>query len=261
MVDLKLNERYAERIFDMKKFTGLVLALIMLCSTASAEEILFRGIPWGTNVLDVLSSLELIDADGVDKNSGVDVHKLVHVYESDVEEFGSQRLIGYSSFEDCGYICTPVIASDMVVAEYKVAWLELQFLFGITDEKVSCKKSDSEFYSGKYEFRPDDYVSAYEDLVGKLTWLYGEPVVEETVENDSYFTKHRHEKYARWDGANDTSVLLYVKYYTDDTNKYQYELSIEYAKTDIEDRIAFIEQFFAQKERDIKYNDVNTEGL
>lgn len=245
----------------MKKFFCLVIVLFSLSSIACAEEITFRGIPWGANVSEVLSSLELVNADEVDRNSGVDKYKLVCVYESDIEEFGSQRLIEFSSFEDCGYTCSPLMAFNMMVAEYKVSWLELQFLFGIADEKVSREQSDSEFYSAKYKFRPDDYVTAYEDLLDKLIWLYGEPIVEETVNNDSYLTKHRHERYARWNGENDTSVLLYVLYYTDDTNKSRYELSIEYAKTDVLERAEFIEHYFEQEERNTKYNSSNTDGL
>ena len=245
----------------MKKFLMFLLVFLMVSSVAYAEEITFRGIPWGTNVLDVLSSLELVNADGIDKDSGIDVHRLVHVYESDVEEFGSQRLIGYSSFEDCGYTCTPAVSSDMVVAEYKVSWLELQFLYGIEDGEVSRDQRNAELYSGKYEFRPDDYVAAYEDLLDKMIWLYGEPVVNETINNDSYLTKHRHERYARWNGDNNTAVILYVKYYTDDTNIYQYELSIEYAKTDVLDKVDFIERYFEQEARNERYNAENTDGL
>lgn len=245
----------------MKKLFCLMLVLLLLTSIAYADEITFRNITWGANVSEVLSSLELVNADEVDKNSGVDKYKLVCVYESDIEEFGSQQLSDFSSFEDCGYTCSPLMAFNMMVAEHKVSWLELQFLFGIVDEKVSREQSDSEFYSAKYKFSPDDYVAAYEDLLDKLIWLYGEPIIEEIVDNDSSLTKHRHERYARWDGENDTSILLYVKYYTDDTNKHQYELSIEYAKTDVSEKVEFIEHYFKQEERNNKYNTSNTDGL
>ena len=241
----------------MKKIIALLLLLITICSVASAEEILFRDIPWETNIIDVLSLLELIDAEGVGKDSGIDAHKLVHILETSIEE----RIIDFSSFENCGYTCYPVVSSDLIVAGYDVSWLELQFLYGIIDGKVSHEQSETELYSGKYEFRPDDYVAAYEDLLDKLIWLYGEPVVEEAIDNDSYLTKHRHERYAKWDGADNTSVLLYVKYYTDDTNIHRYELSIEYAKTDVSEKVEFIENYFEQEERNKKYNDENTDGL
>lgn len=245
----------------MKKLFCLMLVFLSLTSIAYADEIMFRDIPWGANVSEVLSSLGLVNADEVDKNSDVDKYRLVCVYESDIEEFGSQQLCEFSSFENCGYTCSPLMAFNMTVAEHKVSWLKLQFLFGITDGNVSREQSDSEFYSAKYQFSPDDYVTAYEDLLDKLIWLYGEPIVEETVDNDSYLTNHRHERYARWDGENDTSALLYVKYYTDDTNKSRHELSIEYAKTDVSEKVEFIEHYFEQEERNSKYNSDNTDGL
>ena len=34
----------------MKRLVSLLLITIMLCSGAFADEILFRGIPWGSNV-------------------------------------------------------------------------------------------------------------------------------------------------------------------------------------------------------------------
>lgn len=245
----------------MRKILTFLLMFLTISSVACAEEITFRGIPWGLNISDTLSKLDLYDTEKIEENSNIDVHKIVCVYESHLEEFGSQRLIEYSSFENCGYKCTPRVSTDIVVAGYDVKWLELQFLYGIEDGEVSCDQRNAELYSGKYEFRPDDYVAAYEDLLNKMIWLYGEPVVNETVNNDSYLTKHRHERYARWNGDNDTAVLLYVKYYTDDTNIYRYELSIEYAKTDVLDKVDFIERYFEQEARNEKYNAENTDGL
>lgn len=245
----------------MKKMIALIVMILVMASMASAQEIRFRNIEWTTDVITVLEQLDLIDVNKAKNEEKSDMYKLVQVHEANINEFGSERMIEYSCFDNSGYVCMPVLGSKLVVAEHEVKWLELQFVYGMIDGKVSREQSDSQLYTAKYEFKPDDYLIAYEDLLDKLIWLYGEPVIKETINNESFLTKHRHEKYAKWEGENGTALLLYVKYYTDDTNKFQYELSIEYGKTDVSMQAEIIEQYMEQEERNEKYTAEDMYGL
>ena len=247
----------------MKKIICIVFVLLALSTSAFADEITFRDIQWGTNVKDTLSSLGLYDSDEVTNNSNRNVRLEMMIHPDTIEKFGSGRTIEYDRWGDveCGYKGVMFWSPEFIVAGHEISNLELQFLYGISDGAVLTDKNYAEFVSAKYEFNPEDYVAVYEELLDKLIWLYGEPVSEDFISGDSYLTKSKRERYAEWNGDNCTSLLLYVKYDVDKEKKSTNELSLEYAKTDIEKRVKLIADYFTQMERDLKYNSENTSGL
>ncbi len=158
MVDLKLNERYAERIFDMKKFTGLVFALIMLCSVASAEEILFRGIPWGTNIPDackLLSDFEIIDY---------------------IDELPAQEWMESYTGEglDNSFNILAHANDGVTVGGYEINLLDLLFLYSFDEAMIHREQEESRLFRATYHLTVADAESAFADLTMKLTTLYGE---------------------------------------------------------------------------------------
>lgn len=247
----------------MKKIICAFLIITLLTSSAFAAEITFREIPWGSNVNETLSQLGLYDIDDVTESVNRNPRQEMVVHSDNIEKIGSKGITSYDVWSevDCGFKAVMFWSPEFIVAGHEVSNLELQFLYGVVNNKVSTSKEDAEFVSAKYEFNPDDYIQVYEELLDKLIWLYGEPIIEESISNDSYFSQHRRERYAKWNGSNGIELLLYLRYYVDDTSKYQYELSLEYAKTDIDNQVKLINDYFLQIERDQKYNDENTAGL
>ena len=252
----------------MKKFTCLLVILaLMMSSTALADEILFRDIPWGSNTETVLTSMGLIDTDVYralpesERVHKIDSH-LLYAPWSHIEPFGSGRITEYNQYEG-GYKYSPMMGlpGDITVGEYELENLELQFMYGVNEGVVSTAKEDAEFISGKYYIRIEadkygvGYDKAYKDLLDKLTWLYGKPSNNEENPKYGYWIDGGY-RYSIWFGDNNTGVILYHS-----SDQYDTEISIEYGRTDIEGDLVYIQEYLDENKRDEKYNDSNTDGL
>lgn len=242
----------------MRKFFCMVFVLISLVSsTAYADEILFRDIPWRSNVQTVLGELGLWDIDEYPDRAGKD---RISVYPAIIGELGYLILEDAEGYDNSGFEAGNTFPLELIVAEHEVPYIELQFMYGLDENgDVLYNKENAEFISAKYDIRTEDYPTSYADLQDKLIWLYGEPVIN--VSEQHSVNRSLHEKYTVWSGENNTSVILYVKYYTDDTNIYQFDLTIEYGLVDISDELTYREKYNEQVERNEKYTDKNTEGL
>lgn len=243
----------------MKRIIAVVLCLLMLCSTASAEEILFRDLPWLRSIDEVFSELGIFDAETTE-TTAENWKWLFDSWNNQINGFGTLVLDDWAIYDDAGFCFHPYMVCPFEdVAGYKLTYVELQFMYGMENGEVFRDKEHAQFISGKYTLRPDDYQSAYDDLREKLIWLYGKPIREESGKFgwDNKGRKH----YSLWEGDNGTSLLLYVKYRTDDNSMASCDLTIEYAKTDVVEQLEFLQEYYEARQRDEKYNSENTSGL
>lgn len=171
----------------MKKLVCLVVVISLLfSSTALADEILFRDIPWGSNVSDVLSAMPQY---------------------SNECDFGWQtRIDGWNSFNaNYGKLKngeTPAIYyyGELSVAGYKVNSITFQFLFSVDDEGMIHRgKDDLRLKGAMYRLEVADIEAAASDLQKKLTDLYGKGKASSNEVNNQIVT---------WYGDNDTGVCL-----------------------------------------------------
>lgn len=222
--------------------------------------ILFRNIPWFSNVPSTLTALGVYDRDEIDSTEGLDFNNVFVVGQPTSYGFGSLRLENWKAYKNV--CCMAGSAKNSIkwdVAGYETSMVNLYFMYAVEDGMVTTDKNKAQFISGIYNLIADDYPAAYDDLRDKLTWLYGDPAVDHEKPHGE--SEVRREKYAQWNDENDASILLYVKYFTDDRSKEEYELSIEYARTDIASSLAEVEKLQETAARDQKYNEENTNGL
>ncbi len=243
----------------MKRVLIYVLGILMICGSANAEEILFRDIPWLSSIDEVFSEIGIFDAETTERTK--ENHKLLFsTWDNRIDGFGELVLDEWKTYDDAGFCYRPVMGCPIEeVAGHPLTYLELQFMYGIEDDIVYTDKEHARFISAKYTFRPKDYQEAYDDLYDKLIWLYGKPLNEES-DNFGWDDKGR-EYYAVWQGANGASILLYVKYRTDDKSMANCDLTIEYAKTDVAEQLDYLQEYWETRQRNEKYNSDNTSGL
>ncbi len=227
---------------------------------ADSHSILFRNIPWFSNIPSTLNALGVYDKDEVGQAEGLDINNAFIVGQPTSYGFGAFRLKNWKTYKNVCCAAGPAKYSiKWDVAGYETSMVYLYFMLAVENGTVTLDKNKAQFIGGIYNLKADDYPAAYDDLHDKLIWLYGEPAVDFEKAHDK--SEVRREKYAQWNDGNGASVLLYVKYFTDDRSKYEYELSIEYAKTDIGSSLEEVEKLQENATRDQKYNEENTNGL
>ena len=204
----------------MKKTLMTILVVCMLFSNAFAEEnstspILFRNIPWGSSMQTVLRSFDgLSFSEPRDDYAGTVNH---YIYEN-------------SDIRYTDYVCTKVYArqlNGMMVAGYELSNLYLYFAY-TPDETRTLPKDENHtaFTMGEYKIVPKDLSFVMNDLMQKLSRLYGEPVDHKTtgwsITHDIYV----------WRGADGTvvsligenyssgSTYIYIRYSFDGANEY-----------------------------------------
>lgn len=179
----------------MKKV--IVSAIIMsavLTTPVFADEILFRDIPWGSTFPEAekltpdiswfsfggatfgrLATLQREDYSAVDMNS-------------------DNNSAQYMSVEH----------SNILVAGYKPEDINMFFALVPEGGEIINDASHTSLYAGQYIFYPENTQEVGEDLLQKLTSLYGEPK-EVTTGNEFLYTYY---SVNEWDGDNGSSVFL-----------------------------------------------------
>ncbi|MBQ8971904.1 MAG: hypothetical protein IJ074_02335 [Clostridia bacterium] len=243
----------------MRRVLTVIIFLSILRVSANAEEILFRDLPWLSSIDEVFSELGIFDAETTEKTAE-NWEWLFDSRNNQINGFGTYVFDDWGTYDDAGFCFRPYMTCPFEdVAGYNLTYVELQFMYGVENDKVFRDKEHAQFISGKYTLRPDDYQSAYDDLRDKLIWLYGNPLREES-EKFGWDNKGR-KYYSLWEGDNGASLLLYVKYRTDDSSLRSCDLTIEYAKTDAVGQLEYLQEYYEARQRDEKYNSDNTSGL
>lgn len=200
-----------------------------LAPTALYEgEIMFRGIPWDTNAIDVRTKLA---ADGmISSGHKIDNDDFVYVWKIaeslEIESHSGANIAVYD------------FPSTFSVAGYPLASAQIYCPYGYTETKVDRTVEGTKFMLAEMTFDVSDIELVYADLTNKLTSLYGKP--EEVIDNNSYtiflgdmpdYT--RYNSWMIWYGANNTGVFLYKTYTIDDGSTVVRgpELKLVYGKT------------------------------
>lgn len=142
----------------MKRFAVLVLAWLMICSAASADEILFRDIPWGTNIpetCELLSDFEILDY--------IDELPVQGWLEANTGEGGNNafNILAYAK-------------EGVTVGGYHISMLDLFFLYSFDEAVIYREQEESRLFRATYHLSVADVESAFSDLTTKLTTLYGD---------------------------------------------------------------------------------------
>ena len=218
----------------------------------SEKEILFRELPWGSSYPEVekqLGELTFMPISGEDfQTPSVDA-VLLGDYEGLDFEYSDINLIATS------------IDGEIEVAGYRVEQVSLYFAYTLVDDILTKDEKDTSFYGARYIVKPQDLYGVKEDLVSKITTIYGEPSssVEDTDIYDNQYS------YTAWVGKNNTSLVLKTRDATNDTtDMYDNEITIAYAcyngDVDLQAASDALKQQEVTKEKENMSNET-TEGL
>lgn len=241
----------------MKKLVVAAILCSLLFSTAFADEITFRGIPWGSSMSRVEEKLS-------DKQLSVRDEAGMRRWENIQSVYDPNYFDEYpSGWSGDSWAKTDVAGYDAYIKVYCAYDLK-------ADGSVDRNKENSEFYAAKYDFSVMDYDTAYNALKSKLTSLYG--TGKETVENYKPFYAfdgksgyyHQEAKCTVWNGDNNTAVKLYC--ITEDLDieiLSSKTLSICYGKTDKDEDLDKLQKAIYQEKlgEEYKRQSSSTNGL
>lgn len=242
-----------------KKFVTLAISMFIFISSvpvfaSDSEEIRFRDIPWGASYTEVSQSMPEFDWN-------------VMAFE-EMRTYPTEEIItdvdDYSLGLENGYINTfvsPASIKKTEVAGYTTSDINLFFAYLPVNETLTRNDSDTAFYGARYIFNPENIEGMTNDLVEKLSSLYGD--YDDVQEETNYMNLR--EKRIYWDGANNTQVVIRaVDSSTDTSGLFDNELWISYVWKDGDELLKQADQCVSQSNSDAEatiYGNNNTNGL
>ena len=159
--------------------------------TEDKKDLIFRGIPWGTNLPTVIDSIKEVSFTSPTSDYAVTT---------------SQKCLNNGDFFGFGVGINTYSEKSINIAGHE-ATIVLGFAYTPNDEGLLTKdEKDTAFTYAEYKIYHKDARFAVEDLKNKLTDIYGEPEHKQTnygIENDIYY----------WKGANETIISLEGEFY------------------------------------------------
>lgn len=221
------QEQATSRILSMSEQDDTSANVVSRESHELSEEIRFRNIEWGIGPDAVCNRLD-------DCAFTYFENQNMRTWEN-VDGWTGDYVV-----KPYGHYLFDMVSDD--VAGYPLREVELFFMYDIVDGEVDHKIENEKLYLAKYSFSVLDIDSAYIDLQGKLSSLYGSG--EETFKANSRFSvsltdggsSGRYtisQKSTVWYGSNNTAVKLISR--TSDNNElgaFDVGLWIIYGKTD-----------------------------
>ena len=188
-------------------------------------EILFRGIPWMSNAIDVRAQLA---KDGmIGSNHEIDSEDYIYAWlVSDdvcIESKAGANIAVYD------------FPATFTVAGYPLSSAQIYCPYTYSTSSIDRTIEHTQFMLATMKFDVSDIELVFADLTNKLTSLYGTP--ETVVDNNSYWSSPNYTEYNTWNvwyGINDTGVYLYKNYRIEDGStsiKYP-EITLVYGRTD-----------------------------
>lgn len=212
----------------------------------SEKEILFRDLKWGSSYPDIESQLGELT--------------FMPLY-GEAYQSPSVEAVLYGDYEgiDFEYTDINIIATSINgtidVAGYDVEEVSLYFSYIPVDGVLTKEEKDTSFYGARYVIHPQDLEAVKNDLIDKLSSIYGEPLGNAN-DTDLYDNKYT---YTSWAGQNETALVLKTRDATNDTTDlYDNEITISYAcnKGDIDLQTAsdILKQEDIKKEKSVISN-------
>lgn len=227
----------------IKRIVCAVIVIALLAPTAFADEITFRGIPWGASVADVEAAME---KDGIRFYTYNE--RQMRRWEGLEQAFDFDHLYD----EPCGWYAY-AMPNGFEVAGYPVASIGVSCVWGYSASgEIQKEKEDSNFYIAVYAFDVIDKEAAYKDLQEKLSSLYG--TYTEKSKSGTYFHIDSdgsggecgyREWISEWDGDDNTAVKLYC-YSADREGDSSECVSIYYGKTDMDEYIDALQEIIKE---------------
>ena len=196
------EEEYIERIKNTYSEIKEEVAAI----GAEKPEILFNEIPWGSSY--TLSKEKMKSTDRYLSDLAIARTYLLTRFvcgnkpgklspEGQMQYIVDDKIgadIGGASVVDNG---------DKTVAGYTIKSCSMYFIGVLKDEKYAFSEDDSALYAATYVIENSNVQSVREDLITKISSIYGEPDSTRYMEPDSM-----EQEYIYWYGANDTVLVL-----------------------------------------------------
>ena len=217
----------------------VVLLVTMLIVACAADTYLFRNIPWYSTKTTASDALDSLKTSRNSSNTTMPdwFQKWSNITgDYKVEEAGAY--VGYSGVTVAGYNAS----------------LYTYYMYPIVDGRVSRNDDNAEFYLAIYDFEKlTDMQAVYDDLVQKLTGLYGESTALNNPDSWTDFT-------GRLWTADDGSQIWLRKF--NDNNK----VKLSYIAPNSTERLQALEAQITQEkieaeELERKNNETNTDGL
>lgn len=214
------------------------------------QEILFMDFPWGTSFAE-------IDSAHPEYNMWNFSGDCYQTYSIDDIVLGSYQGIDFE-YDDINIIGDCYYETE--VAGYTPTEITFYFSYSIVDGVLMQTEEDSQLYGGQYVFEAQNLEAMTEDLIQKLSSVYGES--DNYIEDDdlwgNYYT------YTYWYGENDTMVVLKTLDAEEDDELYYDEITISYVwmhgDTLLQDASDYLQRIAEQQEEET-YNNGNTTGL
>lgn len=200
----------------MKKLVALILTGVLLsgCITALAAtnaEIWFKHFSWGQDRFN-LQQQELAEGvrgireEDILNDNGKIYPVMGIIMGSPVLE--AEKVTG-GYYDGIGVKSTIIKEDYPEVAGYKTSAVNYYFVYGVNNGELvtDWEPSQDRFYSGQYVFdNPADISTMFDDLMTKLTGLYGEP-----DETKAPTETPAEDKHVFWYGDRETGVALSIR--------------------------------------------------
>ncbi len=195
----------------MKKSFVLVLAIALLsfagfafAESTEKEPILFRDNKWGASLPEVLKSFPAeLKFDNLRSDSAYRVE--YSLYEEG-RDYYNGHVVGNVSARSSSL-------KNFKVAGYEVTGIRLRFAWVPGEDGLIVEdETNTALYYAMYEITPKDLKTVYEDLVKKLSSIYGDSAF---IKTDNLVINY---KYTVWQGGDGTLVSLVSKEYSTGSN-------------------------------------------
>ena len=226
-----------------------MLCLVFALVTVSlADEITFRGIPWGTPAYQV----EILLIDQLGNSTYTYARKDQMPYLDAMTEI---TLYPHTE-QNTGYSIVAMVRPKPTVAGYDVYAINCYSYFGRARHIPAERFLDSKFFAAEYQLKADNLETAYNDLQGKLTYLYGECISTKDKRISDYYHCT-----STWRGDNNTAVSLVAHYSSDEDDDKSGTVKLMYYKTDCDETLRAIENAVKSMELEKQYKDSDLNGL
>lgn len=227
---------------------SMAIAVYAEDNSTTETHFTFRGIPWDTARAD---AEQLLEDDGAEKNWET----------SDVYRLSAVDLLHVTSGDEVvdGGGCN-VTYQDLTVAGYTPSRTRACYLYQIDENGQIDKTNDtSQFYMGLYEFENDDFSdmeAIYNDLLTKLTSLYGDGNIDQGETSPYFWTD-------TWTDNDGNVIQLLINGMEDGEHQ---EISLTYIAADADARLDAMEDALdaeaaANEAKQRESNKNNTSGL
>lgn len=187
--------------------------------------ITFRGIPWGTSASEALEILRSGGLSGSIEASSCPSWEF--------KDYQGKAVSRYSLSSPSGRMLK--VDNELTVGGYPATTTQLFFMQGFDDENVYDDDAKSTFYLGRYYLKPGNYRAAFDQLIEKLSLLYGNGVrgTYDTHWRSSGGDYTSMSEWVVWYGSNDTAVRLEYRYEITDAEKTvrDEQLTLNYGKS------------------------------